>query len=369
MAAGLFTIHELLPSGLTGAAFYWTADETAAVPTDDALSTARGGAQACPLGDWNQPGEMRSVRTDYTGNPVPSEQVQGSKSNPQEFNGRWDDRYNYKGYAQDTLKAFRALCERGNLVEISFQGKGYRGLLKTWNFPERRHWDVRYSFSLSIHGTFEQVQAADFGLEDRIERSPIEHRDDVDDIIAALALVDEVAPRSHMVDGPADAASETLATIEAALDSLDDSLDQRDLNVSSPSNPISPFSLLAAKFRTLINGALDINQGLLEVKSDVSLAVVTGKAVLDFEDWTRSMRFHARILMGQSLDAEQDMKARDQPEVDRLYRAREGESLMAISRQVYGTPHQWHTIAEANSLETEVLTGEEILIIPELGAV
>lgn len=369
MAAGLFKIAEILPSGLTGAAFYWSADETPPAPTDDALNPARGGARACPLGDWNQPGEMRSVRTDYTGNPVPSEQVQGAKSAPQEFNGRWDDRYNYKGYAQDTMRDFRALCERGNLVEVSFQGKGYIGLLKTWNFAERRHWDVRYTISLSIHGSIEQVQAAGFDLEAKIERSPIEHRDDVDDIIAAMVLADELAPRSHMVDGPADAASETMATIEAALDSLDDSLDQRDLNVSAPTNPLSPFSLLASKFRTMINAGLDMNQDLLEIKSDTHLAVVTAKSVLDFEDWSRSLRFHARVLMGQSLDAEQDMKARDQPEVDRLYRAYEGESLMRISRQVYGTPYQWHTIADANGLETEVLTGEEILIIPELGAV
>lgn len=366
MAAGLFKIKEILPSGLPGTIFHWTSAETA--PFEEVQRSVRGGGRAAPLGGWGHGGEMRSARTDYTGNPVPSEQVLGSVEAPQEFNGRWNDRYNYQGYAQDTWREFLALCKRGNLVEISFQGKGFIGLLKKWDFDERRDWDVRYLFSVSIHGSIEEVQANDLGLGEFIEKSPVEHRDNLNDIMDAMVLADELAPASHMTDGPADAVASSMASVEDALESLDDTLDQRDLNIGSPVNPVSPFSLLSSKFRTVTDTALTINQELLTVKSDINLAVVTAKSVLDFEDWSRSMRFHARVLLGESLAAQLDMKAKDSPAADRLYRPYEGESLMSVSRQVYGTPHQWHAIADANGLETEVLTGEEILIIPELGA-
>ena len=366
MAAGLFKIKEILPSGLPGVIFHWTADERP--PVDDVHESVKVGARACPLGDWNQPGEMRSTRTEYVGNPVPSEQVQGSAHRPQEFAGRWDDRYNFKGFAQDTLREFRALCERGNLVEVAFQSKGYIGLLKTWNFAEKRDWFVGYMFTLSIHGTIEQVQAADLGLAGFIEKSPLAYRDDVEDVVAGMVLTDEIAPRSHMVDGPADAVSGSMSNLETGLDSLDDTLDQRDLNVSAPTNPISPFSLLGSKFRTLTDSALDIFDDTIALKSDANLAVVTGKSVLDFEDWSRSMRFHARTLLGSSLVAEEDMKSRASPDVDRLYSAREGESLMAISREVYGSPHQWGIIYSANGLTTEVLEEPMVLIIPQLGS-
>lgn len=373
MAAGIFRISEILPSGFVGTEFNWTSDDRPAVlnTEDFVLRPTQGGGRATPQGNWLQPFEMRSVRTEYSGNPVPTEQIQGISSKPQEFSGVWNDRYNYKGYAQDTIRAFHAMAERGNLVEITFQGKGYRGIIKNWQFDEDKDWKVGYTFLLSIHGTIEKVQAAgvfsEF-LETKINKSPLAFRDETADIVEAMVLADELAPRAALVDGPADAVSSANAQVELGLDALDDSLDQRDLNVSAPNNPISPFATIASKYRTLINGALEINQALLEVKSETHLAVVNAQNVLDFEDWSRSMRFQSRVLLGQSLDAEAAMTERDSPQVERLYRAREGESLMAISRQVYGTPHQWQTIYNANGLTSEVLEDPEVLIIPNLGS-
>ena len=372
MAAGIFRISEILPSGLVGTEFNWTSSERPPDITSEefVLEPTSGGARATPQGSWNQPFEMRSVRSEYSGNPVPTEQVQGVSSKPQEFRGVWNDRYNFKGYAQGTMLIFAALAKRGNLVEITFQGKGYRGLIKTWNFSEQTDWKVHYNFALSIHGTIQEAQTAGVFsqfLEENISKSPLAYRDETADIVEAMVLADETAPRSALVDGPADAVSAANAQVELSLDALDDALDQRDLNVSAPNNPISPFATVAAKYRALVDGALSINQALLEVKSEVHLAVVNAQNVLDFEDWSRSMRFQSRVLLGQSLDAEAAMTNRDSPKVERLYRAHEGESLMAISRQVYGTPHQWQTIYAANGLTSEVLEEPNVLIIPSLG--
>jgi hypothetical protein len=46
---------------------------------------------------------------------------------------------------------------------------------------------------------------------------------------------------------------------------------------------------------------------------------------------------------------------------------RQGESLYAISRKFYGTPHAWRLIYDRNHLTSVTLTGDEILIIPERG--
>lgn len=309
---------------------------------------------------------MRSVPTWYTGNRVPSEQILGGQQAPQEFHGRWNDRYNFKGYAQDTFREFVAMAFRGNLVEISFQGKGYLGLIKTWSFNERRDWDIRYRFTVSIHNALDDDEDQGLGAE-IIRKSPISYQEEADATVALILNDADLAPVSHLGSGPADEMAILSGELESIMDSLGDTLDQRDLNVSAPNNTISSFSLLSSKFRAVTDKALEMNEALLDLKSDAHLAIVTGKSLLDFEDWGRSLRFHARVLMGQSMEAERDLKGRDEPEVDRLYRAREGESLMAISRQVYGSPHQWGVIYEANGLTSEVLTGDEILIIPQLG--
>lgn len=366
MAAGVFKVSEILPSGLRGTVFSWTSSESP--PFEENQRSVRGGGRAAPIGDWNQGGEMRSVPTSYTGNKLPTEQIQGPKEAPQSFSGRWDDRYNFQGFAQATFREFKALCERGNLVEVAFQSKSYVGILKRWNFAEKRDWDIRYSFDFSTHGTLEDLEAASLGLSDRIETSPLDYRDNVDAVLSELGLSHKVAPRSHMADGPGEAVDNALAVMEATMIGLDDAIDQRDLDVAAPTNPVSPFKALASRFGQLRADALDVQQQLTEARSDLDLAVVTAKSVLDYEEWTRSTRFHARVIMGQSLEAETDMESRDNPEVDRLYRAHEGESLMAISRQVYGTPHQWGVIYEANGLTSEILTEPEVLIIPQIGA-
>ena len=74
-----------------------------------------------------------------------------------------------------------------------------------------------------------------------------------------------------------------------------------------------------------------------------------------------------RVLLGSSLAGAADMDERQSPHAERLYRPLAGESLYAISRKFYATPHAWHLIAQRNNLTVFEMTGEELLIIPERG--
>jgi len=87
--------------------------------------------------------------------------------------------------------------------------------------------------------------------------------------------------------------------------------------------------------------------------------------VLTFEDWSRSLRYTARVTMYQGLAGERSSAERAQPDAKHLYRPHAGESLYAISRRFYGTPFAWRLIYERNALTSFTLTGTETLIIPE----
>lgn len=129
------------------------------------------------------------------------------------------------------------------------------------------------------------------------------------------------------------------------------------------------FTRLATQFRAVRAGAFDARVTLATVRADVNLAVATAMGVLDFEDWSRSLRFMARIAMGQAHNGNLASTQRAQPDAKRLYRPNAGESLYQISRKFYGTPHAWRLIYERNSLSSFQLTGSETLIIPERGGV
>ena len=317
------------------------------------------------------------MRTDYPGAKTPSEQILGPNYAPQTlawrsqtFTGRFDDRYNFAGFALEEMRRFEEMAQRGNLVRIGFQDQTFEALITSWRFDYRRDWYIPYEFTVSVHG-----RAGDFQLTRSPDttRSATQAFDECNDIIAALVLADEQKRQFSAVEGkmntPAvDGVKGATAAMLERLDSLADTLDQQALNVAEQSGrAVSPFRRLATHFRGIANSAFSMVDTLVEVRSDVELVSRTAMSVLAFEDWSRSARFNARILMGTSSSSAEAMDQRAQPDAVRVYRPRAGESLYKISRRFYGTPHSWRLIAERNGLTDFELTGEELLIIPERG--
>jgi len=373
MAEGTFTIQELgrigartteRPDGGTPARFEWTSNPTAI--------SELGGARATPKGAWTMGGEMRHKRTDYMGAKTPSIQVLGPKHKQHRFRGRWDDRYNFGGYAVQEMRRFEEMCFRGNLVRIAFQEQTFEALIVDWDFPYRRRWHIDYEFVCEV---FDRTNA--FNLRTRSPETtptPSEQFDKINDIIEAALETAEVKLKSagmleHSMSDPAlDETKALLAALSQSRDNLGDTLDQQELGVVDGAlSSVSPFQRLATQFRTVGNGAFDIVDKLIMVRSDVSLGVKTALSVLDFEDWSRTLRFQGRLLTGIGKAAGDGMDERAKPDARRLYRPQAGESLYQISRRFYGTPHSWGLIYDRNNLTSFELTGNELLIIPEKG--
>ena len=360
---GVFIIEELRrvggrTLGTKDAAerFEWS---TASTPPD----AVRGGARACPVKPWGQGGKQRMVRTNYPGAKNPSSQVLGPTQEPQTFTGRWDDRYNFAGYATQERNRFEAMCERGNLVRVQMGQEVFEGIIESWEFPWRREWDIPYSFTLDVHSR------GDVNIDDRSPATVLSASalfDSLDLACQGLQAVQDSAPLRFMATDAASGADAAIADVSVRRDELAATLDQRELLPSE--KPTDAFVRLATQFRIAASSGFSALVGLYEVRSDIDLGVRTAMSVLDFEDWSRSVRFMARVLVGSALASGSDIAERADPAAVRLYRPVEGESLYSIARRFYGTPNAWRTIADRNGLEDFELTGDEILIIPERSA-
>lgn len=355
MAAGTWTITELrrgAQGGSEGEVFVWTADMTPPRP--------EGGARAAPRVPWSFGGMQRTKRVDYTGATEPSVQVLGPVHKPQVLTGTFDDRYNFAGYAVEETRRLESMCKRGNPIRLQFQDQVFTGMITDWDFPYRRAWQISYSLSIDIYTRPEERRER----EPDVEMAPGTAFDAVDLAVQAALEFDLTAPRSVLQGNLSAAVAGRLAAMTVAVDGIGATLDA----ATGPS-PSDVFARLASKFRELQGASYLTLLELGAVRSDVALAVQTPMGVLDFEEWTRSVRWAARIAMGRAFDGDRACSARSEPNAVRLYRPNEGESLYSISRKFYGTPHAWRLIYDRNQLTSGRLTGEEILIIPERGSV
>lgn len=365
MAAGTFTIQELQRVGATnieaadGELFEWTSDRVAADPVV-------GGARACPRRPWTFGGELRTKRTDYSGARTPSEQVLGPRHKPFTLEGRFDDRYNFPGYAVAEMRRFEAMARRGNAVRISFQGQSFECLIVDWDFGYEREWHITYKFTVSTHD-----RPDDLDVGDRSPPTLATAQSAADDLaILTLSMLDaqDTAPASAIQTDIVDLAAADLATLTVTNDTVADTVDARESTISGPAT-VSPFARLASQFRIAAANALSVTDTLIATRSDIELGYTTAMSVLDYESWSRSLRFHARVIMGTARSAAEDLEERDQGDVIDFYRPFAGESLYSVSRRYYGTAHSWHLIAERNALTAITLTGDELLVIPERGRV
>jgi len=143
-----------------------------------------------------------------------------------------------------------------------------------------------------------------------------------------------------------------------------------DANVIAPiTTNVDVFSRIATQFRSMRGLASDMLVRLAPIRADLDMTERTAASVLDFEDWSRSLRYTARVTAGSSIDGDAAATEHAEPNAVRLYRPQAGEHLYAIARKFYGTPHAWKLIYERNSLHTFVMAGSETLIIPERGNV
>lgn len=366
MANGVFTITEITTPGDPAAAddgerFEWTSDSRPITPFD---GSAGGGARACPLKPWAMGLEQHMVRTNYPNAKLPSRQILGPRYKQQTFRGHWDDRYNGPGYAEFELARFERMAKRGNLIRMQYGAQVFEGVIAGFDPTWLKSWRVEYEFVVDIDGRP--------GDDDRVRvpvtpADPSTSLDRLDLFVQSMLDTDGLAPRNAVAGTLSDDVTASLVNSVSVRDGLAATIDQRDL--APPENPVDGFTRVATQFRAARGAAFALVTRLAEVRSDLDMATRTAMSVLDFEDWTRSLRWYARMVMGSALEGDRAATARSDPNASRLYRPQAGEHLYAVARKFYGTPHAWRLIYDRNALRSIQLTGAEILIIPERGGV
>lgn len=364
MARHTFVITELRsgsdPSTADdGARFEWTSDRD---PVKPFTGTGGGGARACPMKPWPSGGQQRTKRTDYPGARSPSEQVLGPVRKPFSLSGKFDDRYNGEGYALAESERFEAMCKRGQLCRFQYGPLALEGLIVDWDLDVERLDFIRYTFQVSVH---HKPDERNLNRSPRTPAGPLAILDEFDTAVQAMLDADNGAPRTALAGTLADDVTEQLVEITTARESLATTIDNRDTR--APEQPIDAFTRIATQFRAGRAAAYDLLLTLGGVRSDLDMSHRTAMGVLDFDDWTRSLRFAARIAMGKGYEGDRAATEHAEPNAVRLYRPREGEHLYAIARKFYGTAHAWQLIYDRNSLQSFDLLGTEVLIIPERG--
>lgn len=325
---------------------------------------SRGGGKAAPQGPWDMGSTQKLVRTDYPGARAPSHQVLGKRRKPFTFSGYWDDRYNFAGYAEAELKRFEALVDRGNSVRFQMGAQVLEGIVEEFDPQWRGSWRVNYAFTVSVEQRPGELS------KNRSPAGPLnasERFGDVDVAVTALQEINDTAPASVLAGTLAADVTAGVSNVSTARTGLGATLDQRDLRPSELSTAQLP--KLATSFRVVGARAQEICDTLITARSDTELAYRTVASVLDFEAYTRGMRYNARLLMGRSTAGASDVEERSGSNAERFYRPNEGESLYQIARKTLGKAEAWRLIADRNGLQTFTMTGDELLIIPERGQV
>jgi hypothetical protein len=360
VGAGEFKIAEYPPGAVEGEGeiFVWTVDKSKPGGTQ----SVTGGARAAPVAPWEQEKEQRRVRTDYPGARLPSLQVLGSVEKPFTWNGLWDDRYNFRGYALAEQKRFGEMVDRGNPVRVSFKSQVFWGVVASVKFLYHRDSKIGYSFSLD-------VTSRDGG--EKRDRSPDTAEQperalgDVDILAAATARAHANKPAWATKGTLVSDVSAALAKVSTRINDVAKALDTR----TGVLKPIGDAKNLALQFRALQGDCTAVVLRLVAAKSDVSMGVRTAKAALDFDDWVKNTATLMRLTMGRSKLAADALDRRDIPAAKALYRPFKGEHLYSVSRKAYGTWTAWREIQKANHLSTLVMAGTETLVIPDRGAV
>lgn len=337
----------------TGVKFVWTA-----------------ATHSIPRRSWNFGVEQRTARDDYPGGEEPVEQILGWNYTAFTLNGCWDDRYGGAGYAQATWQDFEALVKRGNPCRLEFENVTIIGIIKDAEFGYKRRDLIEYKFKFSPHSRVENesvrppIGAAGRATMDprtvaKLARASLES---VQAAHAAATAANLSQVQSVLNSDVFAELNSDLDTISADMAAVENVVNEQIFKAESAANAFLRATQIFAGIKTTAATAIT---RLQSIGATTSLGVQTAITTLDFDSWRRGLGARLRELVVNADDSQKQLKARTQPAIKKLHRARQNESLYAISNYYYGTPHRWREIAERNGLTALVLEGGELLVIPE----
>lgn len=322
--------------------------------------------------------QLRSKRTDYPGSTKPSEQVLGAHFKDFSVSGRWLDKWNYPGYANETRQLFEQLVTRGNLCRIEFLDYRFVGLIKDVDFDVKNAIDVGYTFAVSVHE--EAAIYRNLGFGERVASggfvSPRDHAAAVEDMLEAMLpthtdpVVGEIPGSGSNSMLPTHLQGTTLhgrairlvKQIDERVQSLKASVDAAVINPVS--DAASALLTIASGF-ALIRGACQSTiDELAAIRSDEQ-ASMSALETLNFDTWRLGIQGQCFVMMGRAYQAEQQAVAQAKPDILRIHEAKSGDTLIKLSLLYYGTVDSWQVIADRNGMVGATVTPGAFLIIPQ----
>ena len=334
-----------------------------------------------PLKPWSAGVHQRTKRTDYPGADDPTEQILGPNFKPFTLRGAFDNRYNAPtftdrtlgeiaialrtmvGYAVFERNRLKEVVRRGNLVRISFEQEIFVGIITDLDWDYHHKGLIGYSFTVSPH---HQQPGGFFALK-RSPRSVLnvqQLRSEIATELEAALAIHEQAPKYALIGTIFLDAEAILDQWTTQLAAIDTAIEQRQLTPEL--EPTASLLRLASQFYTMGTIGVQILDLLSATDADEALSYQSGENTIRYNFWARGLMYQARTMVVVGRRAAAELQQRAEPNSIALYTPQYNEHLYKISTRFYGTADHWRAIAKRNGLDSYTLTGDELLIIPEV---
>lgn len=314
---------------------------------------------AMPHGQWEYPVELKKTR-DENAAGEPDIQVLAVVYGDWSVEGEWSDRWGGEGFAERMRSEMEALALRATRCRFTLGTIVSDGLVEKLTVKYRLPWKIGYRLDVTPFGKPEKRQEKQ--ERSKTLSSPAQMYNKITSLVATIKTVANAAPAAVTKLTTRLQVVSIAADLEAKVTTIGDVLAGRVLVTEQKSQ--NNLERTAGAFRALATKAAELpamfratSAGSLNASADpLSEAITSG--------WLRELGANARQVQTTALEAAKALTLRAKGSTRALYRPRAGESLMAISTQFYGTPHQWRMLAEVNGLYSMTLTGDEFLTIP-----
>lgn len=314
-------------------------------------------------------GEQRRVTTWYAGNPEATRQVLGPKVEPTEAKGMLRARRTFREPAvlvegssvrelktpEDIAEVLESIGREGQDIRVTWARTVRLGTLATWRFEWDRLEDVSYTLTFDWRSRGERLPRANAGPRANGDLSALESA------FAAFAdAANDINRVYDAVDAKRDAVVFAARRVQAAV-SRATALASRSIAVAKlPLDVVNSYAAIATDIRAQVRNVAD------EVDGPADLLSTQRSVARVVESYTT---FHTSASAAErvSREARRQAEARrrdTEPMYLDVVVGRAGQTLEMLARRYYGDADSWQIIADANGLESPVLVGGEVVVIP-----
>lgn len=313
-------------------------------------------------------GSQHYVQTWYPGNPQATIQVLGPREEDVSINGMWKSRYigdhvSVTGFddiiqssesmtAEKLVQIFHILRRSGNLLEVRWGPEIRRGILKEFTPDYDRVEDIRWTcvFAWTQVGDRPAPRASETSQPESELESSMDELDEV-----ASEVPETLLPSSY---GPL---LTDIAAIRAGVVGLSAVL-------------ATIFGKIRIEVATRKAVEAFVKQILIDSNSVIDqstngtylpfVPIDTLDRVFDAENWRRSIGSATRGVQIAAIRARENVRQRGLPNIRRVVKVRQNQTLRTIALAEYGSSDDWQIIGNANNIYTPIVAPGTTIVIP-----